>query len=219
MKRISFLKKALMVGCLTVLAATTAMAGISGTFVKADATNTTSEADAFDWNSTAAQGYDNKWGVETWGGFTALTSHPRFIDDNGWTGENAPSITTVVKGLDVTKTYDVYVQILTHPQGFWGAYANLNWAPNTFLDKNNTTPTGLMWGDGPIAEYKLGTISNAGSFAVNVDDYYDTQNYSISSYYGVSYVDVTPTVPEPSSLLALGSALCAIAGVSKRFKK
>ncbi|MCE5198999.1 MAG: PEP-CTERM sorting domain-containing protein [Armatimonadota bacterium] len=221
MKHVSILRHAIIVGCVTVLAASTAMAAITGTFVKADSTNTTSEAvNAFDWTSMSPNGYDGKWGLENWGSYTALTSHPRFQDDNGWTGEDCPSITTVVRGLDTTRVYDVYVQLLTHPQGNWAIFANLNWMPNTLLTKNNTTSTGLMWGDGPISEYKLGSVTGQDWFVVNVDDYSTSTDFALSQYYGVSFVDVTPNaVPEPSSILALATGLCGIVGLGGRLRR
>lgn len=221
MKQISLLKSILIAGCITVLATGAAMAGISGISVKADATNTVSEADAFDWTGEyAGNGYDAKWSMQDWGnGITALTSYALFDEANG-IGEDCPSITTFVKGLDTSKTYDVYVQFLTHPAGNWAIYANLNWTPNTLLTKNNSTSTGIIWGDGPISEYKLGTITGLDAFYVNVDDYHNSPTFALSQYYGVSYVDVTPaSVPEPSALLALATGLCGIFGASKRFSR
>lgn len=185
----TFLRNTILIVFITILAGSAAMAGITGTFVKADAVNT-GPMDAID--GAAGAGFDLKWAVETWGSVTAITSHANFVEGV----EDCPVITTTVGGLDPTKSYDVYVQFLGHLQGNWAVYANLPGNGKKLLTVGNSVKTGLMWdGVNPICESKLGNVSGVSSFSVEVDDYADSATFSMSNYYGVSYKEVPVRTP------------------------
>ncbi|MCE5198888.1 MAG: hypothetical protein ABFD54_14600 [Armatimonadota bacterium] len=188
----SLLRKLIFAVCITAFAGSAAIAGISGTFVKADATNTSpgSAIAAKDY----ADGYDAQWSPLPWGSYTALSSYAKFDPVNG-IGEDCPQLTTSVNTLDPTKTYEIYVQFFAVIGGSWGVYANLSGQAKQLYTLHNSVKTGIMYnGTDPICEVKLGTVTGVSSFSVDVDDYSDSSNYAISAYYGVSYKEV-PTKP------------------------
>ncbi|MCE5199698.1 MAG: hypothetical protein ABFD54_12400 [Armatimonadota bacterium] len=167
--------------------------GITGTFIKADTTNTIPVNAIVAKNY--ADGYDAKWTPMPWGNVTALTSYAKFDPANNL-GENCPLLTTTVRGLDSAKTYDVYVQFLALLDGNWAIYAALSGQPRTLARLANSAKTGITFdGTNPICEFKVGTIRGMSSFSVNVDDYYDSPVYALSLYYGVSYMESTQVSP------------------------
>lgn len=195
MRQMFIVRSVVLVVCLIALATGAAMAGISGTFVKADSTNTT-PTEAVNWGiTTGLNGYDLQWGMQVWGNVTALTSAACFDPGGAYRGEDCPQLTTTVNGLDPAKTYEIYVQFLGNFGGNWAIYANLPGNARKLLTINNSVKSGAMWdGFNPICEYKLGTVTGANSFAVNVDDYTDSPEFALSMYYGVSYKEI-PTRP------------------------
>ena len=117
------------------------------------------------------------------------------------------------------------------PNAYWISYYELSWPP---IDE--TTYKWLkFWGADPSSVYPVGTSA---VFSFDADDvqvgtnqgyvvtyfYEDAKQYSDPNYWYHSYFTqitgpMPAPVPEPTTILLIGSGIIGLAGVRKRFKR
>ncbi len=156
------------------------------TYVPATTANT-SPGDAITTDSSQwANGSDNLWAeCNVWDPSLGLSTLSAI-------GEDAPTITTTVEGLDPSKTYEVFLRFIAYNGA--SIQGGLSGNPLELCTYLNSLDTGYIPMSGfSLLEHSLGTVSGS-SFSVEIAP------FGPESYYaGLSYIEI----PEPMTLVLL----------------